>query len=95
MVKKEQKQKLAIYRDKKGNVEFRAEVFKDTIWATLNQIADLFGVQKSAISKHFKNIFDSNELAEKATVSKMKMGVMLNVLLSTIISMQFYLWVTE
>ena len=72
-MKKEKKhQSLAIYKDKRGNIEFRADIGKETLWATLNQIADLFGVQKAAISKHFKNIFDSGELSPKATVSKME-----------------------
>jgi hypothetical protein len=36
------------------------------------KIADLFGVQKAAISKHIKNIFESGELIKEATVSKME-----------------------
>ena len=36
------------------------------------RIADLFGVQKVAISKHLKNIFASCDLFESATVSKME-----------------------
>ncbi len=47
-------------------------ILKKTILANLNQIADLFGVQKAAVSKHLKNIFASNELFKKATVSKME-----------------------
>jgi hypothetical protein len=37
----------------------------ETIWANLNQIADIFGVQKAAISKHLKNIYKEKELEEK------------------------------
>lgn len=60
---------LIMYTGPKGRIELRADTERDTIWANLNQIADLFDVQKSAISKHFKNIFESGELFEKATVS--------------------------
>lgn len=45
-------------------------VMKDeTIWATQKAIAELFDVGVSAISKHFKNIFESVELDEKVVVS--------------------------
>jgi len=35
-------------------------------------MAQIFGVEVPAISKHLKNIFDSRELDEKAVVSKME-----------------------
>ncbi len=62
-------QEIVIYKSGRNNVTLRADVNRDTIWATLNQIGELFGVQKAAVSKHIKNIFQSGELVEKATVS--------------------------
>jgi len=44
----------------------------ESIWLPQQKIADLFGVQKAAISKHLKNIFATGELSEAATVSKME-----------------------
>lgn len=44
----------------------------DSLWLSQGQIADLFDVQKAAISKHLKNIFESGELDRAATVSKME-----------------------
>ena len=44
----------------------------ETIWATQKAIADLFGVGVPAISKHLKNIFESGELDENSTLSKME-----------------------
>ncbi len=61
--------KLIIYQAKNGAIAFRGDFLRDTIWANLNQIADLFGVQKAAISKHLKNIYNEKELDKKATVS--------------------------
>lgn len=58
-----------MYRGPKGAVTLRAQLEKETMWATLNQIADLFGVQKAAISKHINNITATGELSRKATVS--------------------------
>lgn len=44
----------------------------DTVWLSQQQIADLFGVQKAAISKHMKNIFSIGELERDRVVSKME-----------------------
>lgn len=63
---------VVIYEDKHGKVEFQADIEKDTLWATQDQIAWLFNVQKAAISKHLKNIFKDGELTKEATVSKME-----------------------
>lgn len=48
-------------------------VVKDeTLWMTQKAMAQLFGVQPPAISKHLKNIFDSGELQEEVVISKME-----------------------
>ena len=44
----------------------------ETVWLTQQQMADLLGVQKAAISKHIKNIYACGELEEASTVSKME-----------------------
>jgi len=71
-MKQKKKNEVVIFQAKNGAIELALDVKKETFWANLNQVAQLFGVQKAAISKHFKNIFESGELAEKATVSKME-----------------------
>ena len=43
---------IVLYTDKKGNVELRADADKDTVWATQEQIAQLFDVNPQAITKH-------------------------------------------
>ncbi len=58
-----------IYQAKNGMIEFKLDRKNETILANINQIADLFGVQKAAISKHLSNIFDSEELNKSSTVS--------------------------
>ena len=60
---------IIIYKSKEGpKLDVRLE--RDTIWLTQNQIALLFDVKKSAVSKHIKNIFISQELNANSTVSK-------------------------
>jgi DNA ligase (NAD+) len=43
---------------------------QDTVWLTLNQLAQLFERDKSVISRHLKNIFMEEELEQKAVVAK-------------------------
>ncbi|MEI7741875.1 MAG: virulence protein RhuM/Fic/DOC family protein [bacterium] len=72
MKTKQIKNQMVIYQAANGAIELRYSSENKTFFAGMNQIADLFGVQKAAISKHLKNIFASNELSFKATVSKME-----------------------
>lgn len=53
------------------NANIRLEVrFEDeTVWLTQQQIADLFGTKRPAITKHLSNIFKSGELDEQSTCS--------------------------
>lgn len=44
----------------------------ETIWLTQKTMAQLFGVNVPAISKHLQNIYDSGELNKNATISKME-----------------------
>ncbi len=64
-----QQNEIVIYKTKQGSVSLISDNNKETLLANINQIADLFGVQKPAISKHLKNIFKDGELTKKATVS--------------------------
>ncbi len=64
--------KIVLYQSKTGALELKADGQHETIWLTQLQVADLFEVQKSAISKHVKNIFDSCELVKKSTVSNLE-----------------------
>ncbi len=66
---KKQNQEMAIYQAKNGAIEFKFDKNKETLIANINQIANLFGVGKAAISKHLKNIFKEKELEEKVVVS--------------------------
>lgn len=63
---------VVIYQSKAGALELKADISRETIWLTQQQVATLFNVQKAAISKHVKNIFVSGELKLKSTVSKME-----------------------
>lgn len=64
------KKQLVVYQTKTGAIELRGDMKKETLWATLDQIAQVFGRDKSVISRHIKNIYDEGELDLKATVAK-------------------------
>lgn len=63
---------IVIYQsaDKKVNLEIQLQ--EDTIWLTQRQMAELFGTEVPAISKHVKNIYATGELKARSTVSKME-----------------------
>lgn len=66
------KEETIIYQSKTGSLEIKADLETETVWLTQQQVAELFDVQKAAVSKHVKNIFDSEELSYNSTVSKME-----------------------
>src|SRR3989344_5744639 len=63
-------QELVIYRDAKGDVKLRADMDKETIWATQSQIAGLFGIDRTVVTKHIGRILKENEVGEKSNVQK-------------------------
>ena len=50
-------------------VKLEVRVQEDSVWLTQQQIADLFGTKRPAITKHIKNIYSSGELEESSTCS--------------------------
>ncbi|WP_415717296.1 virulence RhuM family protein [Maridesulfovibrio sp.] len=59
-----------LYTAPGGKVKVECFFHGETIWLPLARIAVLFGVDKSGISRHLKNIYDSGELEREATVAK-------------------------
>ncbi len=72
MKRQQPNKQVVIYQTKTGALELKTDLQAETIWLTQQQVAELFDVQKAAISKHVRAIFDSSELERKATVSKME-----------------------
>ncbi|MFA5248576.1 MAG: virulence protein RhuM/Fic/DOC family protein [Patescibacteria group bacterium] len=67
-INKKEKQ-IAIYQTKAGAIELKSDLKKDTIWASLDQIAQVFERDKSVISRHIKNIFKDEELKHGSVVA--------------------------
>lgn len=58
-----------LYTAPGGDVKVEVILNNETIWLTQQRMADLFGVQRPAITKHLKNIYESGELDEESTGS--------------------------
>ncbi|MFA6917794.1 MAG: virulence protein RhuM/Fic/DOC family protein [Candidatus Gracilibacteria bacterium] len=56
------KNKIIIYQNKAGGIEFKGDFKKETLWATQAQIADVFEVERSVVTKHISNILKDKEL---------------------------------
>lgn len=63
---------MVLYRTEDDSVTVSALIKDESIWITQKAMAELFGVQTPAISKHLKNIFEQGELKEEVVVSKME-----------------------
>lgn len=61
---------MVLYHTADGGVSVEAYIIDESIWVTQKAMADIFGVDKSGISRHLKNIFESKELDETVVVAK-------------------------
>jgi prophage maintenance system killer protein len=62
----------AVYMAPSGELQLDVRIDSETVWLTQAQIAQLFGVNVPAISKHLANIYEEGELERPATVSEME-----------------------
>lgn len=62
--------KFLLYKAEQEDVSVDALVKDETIWLTQKAMAELFDIDKSGISRHLKNIFESGELDEQVVVAK-------------------------
>ncbi len=60
---------IIFYGSPEGNITVEVIYSGETFWLSQKRMAELFGVEVPAISKHLANIFESGELVQEATVS--------------------------
>ena len=63
-------QQIQLFTSADGQAQLQVALEHETVWLSLQQLTELFGRDKSVISRHLKNIFDSNELQREAVVAK-------------------------
>lgn len=61
---------IVVYVAPDGSAQVDVRLERDTVWLSLNQMADLFDRDKSVISRHLRNVFRSGELDRGAVVAK-------------------------
>lgn len=64
-----EQREILFYKTDNGDVRVQILLYQENLWLTQGKMAELFDVQKSAISKHLKNIFESGELEQDSVVS--------------------------
>jgi hypothetical protein len=61
---------MLLYKTANGNVKVEIFIKDETLWLTQQKIADLFGVDRSVVTKHLINIYTEAELNKDATCAK-------------------------
>ena len=61
---------IEIYRSQDGSVQLNVKLENETVWLTQSQMAELFGVDRTSIVRHIRNIYKSEELEENSTCAK-------------------------
>ena len=60
---------MLIYQSADGKIKIDVRFRNETVWLSLDQMATLFGRDKSTISRHVKNVFEEGELSPESTVA--------------------------
>ncbi len=61
---------VVIYQAKNGAIELRGDFTHETVWATQAQIAEIFAIERSVVTKHIRNILKDKELNENSVCAK-------------------------
>ncbi|MGK2907466.1 MAG: RhuM family protein, partial [Desulfuromonadales bacterium] len=61
--------KVVLYQSAEGKASLDVRLEKETVWLNLNQVAELFGRDKSVVSRHVNNVFREGELARDSVVA--------------------------
>jgi hypothetical protein len=62
---------ILIYQTEDGTTKIQTRLENETVWLTQAQMAELFGKDRTVITKHIKNIFEEKELNEKSNVQNL------------------------
>jgi len=66
----EDKGQILLYKTPDGESRIEVRLQNETVWLSLDQMAELFQRNKSTISRHIKNVFEEGELNKKVVVAK-------------------------
>lgn len=60
---------IILFQIQGGDTKIEVRLANETVWLTADQMAELFQRNKSTISRHIKNVFESGELEQNRTVA--------------------------
>lgn len=66
----EDKGQILLYQTPDGESRIEVRLQGETVWLSLDQMAELFQRNKSTISRHIKNVFEEGELNKEVVVAK-------------------------
>ena len=61
---------ILLYQAPDGTAKLNVRLVNESVWLSIDQMALLFGIDKSGISRYLKNIFESSEFDEEVVVAK-------------------------
>jgi len=64
-----EKNRMVIFQSADGSIQIDVKMEQETVWLSLEQMAELFDKNKSTISRHIKNVFEEGELQTDSTVA--------------------------
>ena len=67
----ESRGEIVIYSAASGKAALEVKLQDETVWLSQSQMAELFGRDRTVITRHLRNIFETKELDEKSNVQKM------------------------
>jgi len=65
----EDKGQILLYQTPDGESRIEVRLQDETVWLSLDQMAELFQRNKSTISRHIKNVFEEGELAKDSVIA--------------------------
>lgn len=60
---------IILFQTQGGETKIEVRLSNETVWLTADQMAELFQRNKSTISRHIKNVYESGELEQNRTVA--------------------------
>lgn len=65
------KKELVIFETEDNTIKLEVPVEKETVWLSQSQMTELFGVDRTVITRHVNNVFKEGELIKESNVQKM------------------------
>lgn len=66
-----EKKELVIFETEDNTIKLEVPVEKETVWLSQSQMTELFGVDRTVITRHVNNVFKEGELIKESNVQKM------------------------